>query len=513
MTLCAGVCSYEGRGGLCSIRLSEPLLKFRPRKDLIETLLHEMIHAYLFVTNNDRDHDSHGPEFLKHMHRLNKLTGANITVYHTFHDEVDNYRVHWWLCNGPCRKRPPFFGYVKRAMNRPPSSRDPWWSDHQHTCGGVFEKVKEPEKKSRRTNFDNEKVLAKSSGSHSINKWFSSDQDVKSVKKPADFTAKPESTKTSAGQSGGIWGEFDCDSVPDVLLLTAADAAECEIKMEHSQPDGERHFPGQGHKLCKDRDTHVPVGSIVRRIPGIGVISGRSVMNRSHPRDNLVSSRTVNAATNLPLRQSPSGNTLSPRLLSSSDTAVASHSKLSISPVKYESAADFRKTIGMVLSPPGTEVRVKNFTSVCNHSARPLLNQKDPRDAPRLKAGRLLSDNDTDVTFRPTKKVRTDIEDVKPNITLSSDSKNLASDCRTENNKHSQQNMEQMNTYNSNTPSSACGILGSSADQAASARIDRVVVGTGSNLFFEQTHTVDCPVCRVPVPASAINEHLDQCLA
>jgi len=36
---CAGVCSYEGHGGLCSIRLSEPLLKFRPRKDLIETLL------------------------------------------------------------------------------------------------------------------------------------------------------------------------------------------------------------------------------------------------------------------------------------------------------------------------------------------------------------------------------------------------------------------------------------------------------------------------------------------
>jgi len=43
---------------------------------------------------------------------------------------------------------------VKRAMNRPPSSRDPWWSDHQRTCGGVFEKVKEPEKKSRRTNSD-----------------------------------------------------------------------------------------------------------------------------------------------------------------------------------------------------------------------------------------------------------------------------------------------------------------------------------------------------------------------
>ena len=36
---CAGLCCYEGRGGLCSIRLSAPLLKLRPRKDLVQTLL------------------------------------------------------------------------------------------------------------------------------------------------------------------------------------------------------------------------------------------------------------------------------------------------------------------------------------------------------------------------------------------------------------------------------------------------------------------------------------------
>ncbi|XP_074846284.1 DNA-dependent metalloprotease SPRTN [Carettochelys insculpta] len=145
MTLCAGVCSYEGRGGMCSIRLSEPLLKLRPRKDLVETLLHEMIHALLFVTNNDKDRESHGPEFCKHMRRINRLTGANVTIYHDFHNEVDSYRQHWWRCNGPCQTRKPYFGYVKRAMNRAPSARDFWWSDHQQTCGGTFSKVKEPE--------------------------------------------------------------------------------------------------------------------------------------------------------------------------------------------------------------------------------------------------------------------------------------------------------------------------------------------------------------------------------
>ncbi|NWI70051.1 SPRTN protein, partial [Todus mexicanus] len=150
MTLCAGVCRYEGKSGMCSIRLSEPLLKLRPRKDLVETLLHEMIHALLFVTNNDKDRESHGPEFCKHMRRINRLTGANVTIYHTFHDEVDSYRQHWWRCNGPCRNRRPYFGYVKRSMNRAPSARDFWWVEHQETCGGTFTKVKEPENFSKK---------------------------------------------------------------------------------------------------------------------------------------------------------------------------------------------------------------------------------------------------------------------------------------------------------------------------------------------------------------------------
>lgn len=145
MTLCAGVCSYEGRGGLCSIRLSEPLLKLRPRKDLVQTLLHEMIHALLFVTQNNRDRDGHGLEFCKHMNRINQASGTNITIYHSFHDEVDVYRQHWWRCNGPCQNCKPFFGYVKRVMNRPPSARDPWWAEHERTCGGTYTKIKEPE--------------------------------------------------------------------------------------------------------------------------------------------------------------------------------------------------------------------------------------------------------------------------------------------------------------------------------------------------------------------------------
>ncbi|XP_026560971.1 sprT-like domain-containing protein Spartan isoform X1 [Pseudonaja textilis] len=166
MTLCAGVCCYEGHGGMCSIRLSEPLLKLRPRKDLVETLLHEMIHALLFVTNNDKDRESHGPEFCKHMHRINRLTGANITIYHEFHDEVDFYRQHWWRCNGPCRNRKPYYGYVKRVMNRAPSANDYWWAEHQKSCGGTYTKVREPDnssKKCKKKNDEQAKILDDSS--------------------------------------------------------------------------------------------------------------------------------------------------------------------------------------------------------------------------------------------------------------------------------------------------------------------------------------------------------------
>ena len=53
MYTCAGICYYQKRGPYeqCNIRLSQPLLALRPRGDLVNTLIHEMIHAFLFVTH------------------------------------------------------------------------------------------------------------------------------------------------------------------------------------------------------------------------------------------------------------------------------------------------------------------------------------------------------------------------------------------------------------------------------------------------------------------------------
>lgn len=151
MYQCAGICYCRRNqmGSAITIRLSEPLLKLRQRMDLVETMLHEMIHAYLFVLKIREGNGGHGPNFKRIMVSINQTAGTNITVYHTFHDEVNLYKTHVWRCNGICQHRKPFFGYVKRTCNRAPGPSDQWWAQHHQTCGGHFAKTAEPEPKSR----------------------------------------------------------------------------------------------------------------------------------------------------------------------------------------------------------------------------------------------------------------------------------------------------------------------------------------------------------------------------
>lgn len=149
MTTCAGI--FYTKSTEYIIRLSEPLLKFRTIKEIKETLLHEMIHAWVQIERLDQsdDRSGHGYNFKTKMYDINKSTGFNITVYHTFHDEVDYYKKHVWRCDGVCKNKHPYYGYVRRAMNRAPSKNDLWWDEHQKTCGGKFTKIEEPENKKK----------------------------------------------------------------------------------------------------------------------------------------------------------------------------------------------------------------------------------------------------------------------------------------------------------------------------------------------------------------------------
>ncbi|KAF9361188.1 hypothetical protein BGX26_005282 [Mortierella sp. AD094] len=195
MTRCAGLCYYQSRAQYCSIRLSEPLLKFRPESDYIDTLLHEMIHAYLFVTQAIQDHDGHGADFQHHMNRINEAAGTSISIYHTFHDEVQHYQTHIWKCNGPCRTRPPYFGIVKRSMNRPPQPADKWYAEHQEKCGGTYIKISEPEptkKKISSKSPKDSKYEPESKGRTLMDNYFS-------VPKSSE-TASPSSSQASSPQ-------------------------------------------------------------------------------------------------------------------------------------------------------------------------------------------------------------------------------------------------------------------------------------------------------------------------
>lgn len=146
MTLCAGTCKYEGLGS-STITLSEALLQYRSSDEVKETLLHEMIHAYLFITDPEscKHEGGHGPPFQKIMREINRVTGLNLTVYHSFHDEVELHRKHVWRCTGKCKDKPPYFGYVRRAMNREPQKADHWFAGHQKSCGGTFVKIMSPD--------------------------------------------------------------------------------------------------------------------------------------------------------------------------------------------------------------------------------------------------------------------------------------------------------------------------------------------------------------------------------
>lgn len=156
LTLCAGICelvrdpSNNNKYTRIRLKLSEALLKFRPRSDLVDTLLHEAIHAYFFITTSWRhsrgdDGTGHGDGFLLLADAINDHGDHNVSVYHTFHDEVDSYRTHIWQCDGPCKAKAPFFGLVKRSMNRAPSRTDHWSKQHLEECGGTFAKIAEPE--------------------------------------------------------------------------------------------------------------------------------------------------------------------------------------------------------------------------------------------------------------------------------------------------------------------------------------------------------------------------------
>lgn len=83
-------------------------------------------------------------------------------------------------------------------MNRPPSSKDSWWSQHQETCGGTYIKIKEPDDyKKKGKNKDEESSKTPQGKGTDIKKLLE-----KQSSNTDDSTLKQSFEKTEAGFSG-----------------------------------------------------------------------------------------------------------------------------------------------------------------------------------------------------------------------------------------------------------------------------------------------------------------------
>jgi len=153
------------------------------------------------------------------------------------------YKQHWWKCNGPCQHRPPFFGIVKRAMNRAPSPKDYWWEKHQRMCGGTYIKIKEPEgygeSKSRKR--DNGASVGKTdgggdrgrdTGSRNIKDMFKKTMDD-STGQQLPSTSRPSSSSDVRvfGDSGHKLSNEDSGSSLSTLRTKMLEAAEKRMQV------------------------------------------------------------------------------------------------------------------------------------------------------------------------------------------------------------------------------------------------------------------------------------------
>ena len=123
--------------------------------------------------------------------------------------QVNVYRQHWWKCNGPCQKRPPYYGIVRRAMNRAPSPRDPWWADHQRACGGVYTKIREPEgygkkKRTKQDKMEEKPAMSSSNGNGTLARFFRVEKKEESSRCVTD-ESDTNCTRSVTHQRGAGW--------------------------------------------------------------------------------------------------------------------------------------------------------------------------------------------------------------------------------------------------------------------------------------------------------------------
>ncbi|WVZ56032.1 hypothetical protein U9M48_006619 [Paspalum notatum var. saurae] len=148
-------CDYYPGGGGCIILLSKSLCECHDESDLKNALLHEMIHAYICIKDNNSNHSDHGSKFQKLMNKINlssvadphrPIDGYSITLLHEICKKYYHYKCQ--TC-GDLMKSTKMRGpsgddcIEKKGVDGPCQNSKCHWHRHKQRCLGSYRRVQE----------------------------------------------------------------------------------------------------------------------------------------------------------------------------------------------------------------------------------------------------------------------------------------------------------------------------------------------------------------------------------
>ena len=142
---------------------------------------------------------------------------------------------------GPCQNQKPFFGIVRRSMNRPPQPADRWWADHQKSCGGTYTKIAGPDLD------ENGEVKLKKGKRKAEKESGAKEVKVEPGQRTIDDMFGSPSKKVKAEDTQGQAGD-DSPTVADAGVGSKCPMPELGLGDIKGKSVDVR-FPGQGHRL------------------------------------------------------------------------------------------------------------------------------------------------------------------------------------------------------------------------------------------------------------------------
>ena len=204
-------------------------------------------------------------------------------------------------------------------MNRAPSPRDPWWSQHQATCGGTYEKIKEPENygKKKLKQPKEEKKKKKSDNSMDIRGMFKKGDKGDEAKKAGTSSVTVSEVKPFEGE-----GHKLIDSKKDVskskdndeLSLRDKMLQAAEKRQQEAKQSGRLSHYGGVSQQKRPREKDLPSNLVVKKTKN----SSKDISNYSSDASTKPSAKKPRLMTDDPVIVIDSPQTATKSLPSSS---------------------------------------------------------------------------------------------------------------------------------------------------------------------------------------------------